>query len=92
MTRRNFLKLLAVSTAVLCADLPVTTAAAPAPMLPSHITHHQVRQASSDQLLLWWARFGCGSAAPFYRDVPRKYVRHWLEFQWEIIPPEVYYG
>ena len=51
-----------------------------------------IRQASRKELMLWWAKYGAGSQAGFWRGVPRKYVRFWLLHYHGVRAPEKFYG
>ena len=51
-----------------------------------------IRQASRKELMLWWAKYGAGSQAGFWRGVPRKYVRFWLLHYHGVVAPEKFYG
>ena len=51
-----------------------------------------IRQSSRKELMVWWAKYGAGTQAGFWRGVPRKYVRFWLLHYHGVIAPEKFYG
>jgi hypothetical protein len=82
MTRRSFLK--AVAAAVVATNVAPTKpvqAQTQRPAwdeLPTHPCREIVSQASDASLLEWWGKYGRGTAAPYYRNVPRRHILYVL--------------
>lgn len=60
--------------------------------IPPFPCREVITQSSKKELMTWWAKYGAGTQAGFYRGVPRKYVRFWLLHYHGVIAPEKYYG
>jgi hypothetical protein len=74
------------------ATAPHADAAVTAWEIPPFPCREIIRQASKKELMAWWAKYGAGTQAGFFRGVPRKYVRFWLLHYHGVIAPEKFYG
>lgn len=60
--------------------------------LGMYASHRSIRSASLWALMIWWAQYGAGVQACYYRGVPRAYVREQLFLRWEIVAEEHIFG